>query len=275
MARSQPNSFDRVFARGPEAGPAATQKVREQDEGVPSVHELFNAHMRGSLDLQDFAEQLFNIGIPLTPAAARLIESVDATSGQLSFKLFSQALADDSMAFGGAGLPMIIKDQASAIITDNSGSAAPRKAPSESNAARPSTDISLDPFIKQQVRIERAQANKPAFSGNPIKQTNNTSAGNPFAGPSYRSPAGNHHGNNEEDANGSREMVNSATRMFVSGDVSRQDYEHLLMKCGVNLGAESELRRVICAHEKSGDSNFSQFMRVVHRELAVAEANGA
>jgi len=274
MARSQPNSFDRVFART-DANPAAAHKQQEQDDGVPSIHELFNAHMRGSLDIQDFAEALIcNHGQPLTPAAARLLESTDAMSGQLSFKLFSQALADDSMAFGGAGLPMIITDQASAIIHDNIGSAAPRKAPSELNAARPSTDISLDPFIKQQVRIERAQAQKPAFSGNPIKQTNNTSAGNPFAGPSYRSPAG-HHGNNEEDANGSREMVNSATRMYVSGDVSRQDYEHLLMKCGVNLGAESELRRVICAHEKSGDSNFSQFMRVVHRELAVAEANGA
>merc|ERR1719171_1479466 len=79
----------------------------------------------------------------------------------------------------GAGVPMIIKDQAAAIISDNCGAPAPRKAPSECSAARPSTDISADPFIKQQVRLERAAAKGP-FPGNPVVQTNHVSAGNPF-----------------------------------------------------------------------------------------------
>merc|ERR1711907_380876 len=95
---------------------------------------------------------------------------------------------------------------------------------------RPSTDINQDPFIKAQVRLERAaQKQQGPFSGNPVVQTNNVSAGNPLAPPLHEVPVNRGCGG---DAYSTREVANTATRMFVGGEMSRMDYESFLMKSG-------------------------------------------
>lgn len=232
------------------------------------MHELFTAFMRDELSLQEFAEAIDTLhSILLTPAAARLLTSPDGMSGQLSFNQFQRALQEVVGPSGGAGKKLIISDQASAIISDNTGPAAPMKPPSQLGAGRPSTDISQDPFIKQQVRLERA-AQKGPFPGNPVVQTNHVSAGNPLAEILSRAPAA--QGGQADEAYGSREMANTATRMFVGGEIGRLDYEGFLAQSGVQLSAESEITRLIINHEKVGDGNFSQFMRAVNRQLGSA-----
>mmetsp|Transcript_39659 Transcript_39659/g.72365 ORF Transcript_39659/g.72365 Transcript_39659/m.72365 type:complete len:227 (-) Transcript_39659:46-726(-) len=160
----------------------------------------------------------------------------------------------------GAGLPMIISDQASAIISDNSGAPAAAAAPSQSCTRRPATDINLDPFIKAQHRLERT-TNKGQMS-NPVVQTNKVSPGNPFASAAgTRSEAG------PEDPYAEREMANTATRMFVAGELSQVDYEKFLEKFGVQLESTSELARLIASHGKVGDGNFVQMSRALKREI--------
>jgi hypothetical protein len=251
-------SFNRLFAR---------QANDDGDnDGTPSVHELFSRAMRDDISLRAFAEALVSLhGIRLTPSAVRLLTSTDASSGRLSFAQFQRALQEADAPDCGAGLPMVIRDQAAAIISDNSGAPTP---PFQSSAAKQATDISADPFIKQQVRIERAAAKGP-FGGNPVVQTNHTSAGNPLVAPS----SGMQH--RQEEVYDSREMANTATRMFVGGDISRADYESFLAKFGVRLTAESELRRLITAHEKVGDGNFMQFTRALSREIEIADASNS
>jgi hypothetical protein len=258
MARGQVNSFDRIFSR--------PVKSDGENGSPPSVHELFSAAMRDEMTLRDFAEALASChGIRLTSAAVRLLTSVDATSGRLSFSQFQRALQEPDTLQVGAGLPLNISDQASAIISDNSGVPMPRAAPSQLSANRPATDISADPFIKQQVALERAAAKGP-FPGNPVVQTNQASVGNPLV--EQRQPQARH----EEDMYGGDEMANTATRMFVGGDISRIEYESFLTKCGVQMGPESELRRLITAHEKVGNGNFMQFKRALTRETELADA---
>lgn len=261
MARNAPNSFNQIF--GTDAA------GRAEADGPPSVHELFNATLRGELALGQFADALYEIhNIQITPAAVRLMSSTDATSGRLKFQDLQRALQDGDMPSGGAGRPMIISDQASAIISDNCGPAVPRNLPSQEGAARPSTDISADPFIKQQVKLERAAAKaKGAFSGNPIAKTNNASRGNPLATLGHET----RYQDRGDDAYDSREMANTATRMFVAGEMSRVDYEAYLVKSGIAPVGE-ELRKLIAAHEQIGDGNFGQFMRAVNREMAASGA---
>lgn len=260
MARGQLNSFDRIFSR-PSNG-------RDGENGSPpSVHELFSAAMRDEITLRDFAEALASChGIRLTSAAVRLLTSVDATSGRLSFTQFQRALQEPEDGLEcGAGKPLTIADQASAIISDNSGRPMPRAAPSQLSAHRPATDISADPFIKQQVLLERAAAKGP-FPGNPVVQTNQASAGNPFV--AQRQPQA-----QNEELYGGEEMANTATRMFVGGDLSREEFEGFLTKCGVQMSPESELRRLITTHEKVGNGNFMQFKRALNREMEIADTS--
>mmetsp|Transcript_49721 Transcript_49721/g.78709 ORF Transcript_49721/g.78709 Transcript_49721/m.78709 type:complete len:265 (-) Transcript_49721:93-887(-) len=258
MARGQVNSFDRIFSR--------PGRHEGENGSPPSVHELFSAAMRDEITLRDFAEALASChNIRLTAASVRLLTSVDATSGRLSFSQFQRALQEPDVIECGAGKPLTIADQASAIISDNSGVPMPRAAPSQLSTHRPATDISVDPFIKQQVLLERA-AQKGPFPGNPVVQTNQVSVGNPLVEQRQQQPR-------HEDLYSGDEMANTATRMFVGGDLSREDYESFLTKCGVHLGSESELRRLIIAHEKVGNGNFMQFKRALNREIEIAEAS--
>lgn len=257
MARNIPNSFDRVFGQ--------PQHAQANQDEPPRVHELFTAHLRGEISLPEFSEALFSThGIEMTRAAFHLLQGTDAKSGQLSFQQFQKALQDWSEPEGGAGGAMIIKDQAGSIIHDNCGAPSPLIPPSQTGAARPSTDISKDPFIKAQVKLERAAAKGP-FQGNPVWKTNNVSRGNPLCQPmdlGERAAPG-----TEE---GPREMANTATRMFVGGELSRENYEVALMKIGIQLGGDSKIMQLINAHDKVGDGNFSQFMRAINKEAVLA-----
>jgi hypothetical protein len=241
------------------------QQQRESD-GPPSVHELFTATMRDDMSLRDFEEALLALhGIRMSHAAMRLMSSTDGTIGRLNFQQFARALQDGTDLSVGAGRPMIIRDKASAIISDNCGVAEPAHH-QQLSSARPSTDICQDPFIKEQIRLERAAAKGP-FPGNPVRQTNHVSPGNPFVQEVRQSTAyaaG-------SQACDSREMASTATRMFVGGELSSADYEGFLMRSGLQLASDSELHRLISAHDKVGDGNFAQFMRVVNRELAAME----
>jgi hypothetical protein len=169
---------------------------------------------------------------------------------------------------------MVRSDQASAIISDNSGAPVPMGA---CPAAKVATDISADPFIKQQVLIERAAAKGP-FAGNPVVQTNHASVGNTLARHAAVRDSRSQYARGsptsaEDEAYDSREMANTATRMFVGGELNRRDYESFLTKFGVRLNAESELARLISAHEKVGDGNFVQFTRALKRELETIDSS--
>lgn len=261
------SSFDRVFAR---ASPDANAPSESQNgDGLPSVHELFSMLMRDEISLRDFAQGLRSLhGIQLTDAAIRLLTSVDANSGRLSFAQFQRSLQEDGAPQGGAGLPMIISDQAAAIISDNCGAPVAAAAPSQACTRRPATDINADPFIKAQHRVER-NTNRGQMS-NPVLQTNNVSPGNPLAGAACtRSEAG------SEDPYSEREMAYSATRMYVAGELSQGDYEKFLLKFGVHLESESELARLIRTHGKVGDGNFVQMSRALKRELVALDGAAA
>eukprot|EP00927_Polykrikos_kofoidii_P062802 TRINITY_DN57607_c0_g1_i1.p1 TRINITY_DN57607_c0_g1~~TRINITY_DN57607_c0_g1_i1.p1 ORF type:complete len:283 (+),score=44.66 TRINITY_DN57607_c0_g1_i1:84-932(+) len=260
MSRAAPSSFDKIFARDA-PGSAAPGERGEGD--VPTVHELFSAVMRNELGMRDFAQalaELHNIG--LTPAAVRLLASVDATSGRLSFAQFQRALQDNGGGVplgGGAGLANQFQDQAAAIITDNSGQPVPV---SQTDAKKANTDISADAYVRQHKIVSSVQANRGAFSANPVRKTNTASAGNPLA-PRSSSPAG---GEQEEVA--SREALQTATRIYVGGELSRGEYEGFLTRFGVDLGGDSDLQRLIASHEQVGDGNFIKIFQAVKRELA-------
>lgn len=63
-----------------------------------------------------------------------------------------------------------------------------------------------------------------------------------------------------------REAVQTATRMFVSGDLDRREYEGFLLKSGVQLHGESEVQKLIVSHEKVGDGKFLSLSRALNRE---------
>lgn len=249
-----PTSFDRIFARS--AGEV------EGEGSPPSVHELFTAVMRDELDLGRFAEALEVLhGVRLTPTAIKLLSSTDGRSGRLQFSQFQRALQDDSGDNDmGAGKASIFKDQAKAIIADNCGEAV---APDRVAVAKVHTDISKDEFVKQKVRVEMAQARGPGPGSNPVVPTNRVSLGNPLV--AARVDATGSDAGKEESA--TRDMANTATRMFISGELNRKGYEDLLGRVGVKLTAESELQRMILSHEKVGDGRFVPLSRALQREL--------
>jgi len=96
--------------------------------------------------------------------------------------------------------------------------------------------------------------------------TNRVSAGNPLAdrGRGDAEPAA------DADPYGTREMAQTATRMYVSGELDRVGFEKFLARFGVDLGGESELRHMIEAHERVGDGSFVSFSRALQRELEKA-----
>eukprot|EP00928_Gymnodinium_smaydae_P061306 TRINITY_DN45413_c0_g1_i2.p1 TRINITY_DN45413_c0_g1~~TRINITY_DN45413_c0_g1_i2.p1 ORF type:complete len:266 (+),score=65.58 TRINITY_DN45413_c0_g1_i2:77-874(+) len=260
-------SLGRVF---PRAGDAA-----EDEAKPPPIHELFTALMRDELSLPSFAQALQGLhGIRLSPAAVRLLSSVDATSGRLSFAQFQRALQEGPGTMAqpcseglGAGKANAFKDKASAIITDNSG--APVPGPTFA-APKVATDISADEFVRAKQRVT-GQA-RGAFQANPVVPTNRVSAGNPLAGamadrrPSFEAtgaPAA-------EGGESAREVAQTATRMYVSGELNAAEYEAFLARCGIRPAQGSELKRLIASHEKVGDGQFLQLMRTLQRELDTA-----
>lgn len=249
--RGSGNSFNRIFG---------TDGKGDEDSEVPSVHELFAAAMNDIMDLQEFAQMLVEYhGVHLTPSAARLLASVDAASGRLSFSQFQKALNEGTPdPIEGAGRRNIFQDQASAIIADNCGAPS---APPTQGSSKVSTDISSDreAFAKQSKQLESVQS-RGAFASNPVVRTNRVSAGNPLARTTGQA--------SEEDPYGTREMAQTAVRLYVGGELDRLGFEKFLTRMGIKYDSESELRKLIETHEKVGDGNFVQFMRVVQKELA-------
>uniref|UniRef100_A0A7S1MF69 Uncharacterized protein n=1 Tax=Alexandrium catenella TaxID=2925 RepID=A0A7S1MF69_ALECA len=253
-----PTSFNRIF--GGEDGGAGGDK--------PSVHELFAAAMRDEMSLPHFAQALVSMhGVRMTPSAARLLSSVDAASGRLSFAQFQKALTEDiGDDPGQAGRPNVFQDQAKAIIEDNLGAPS---APSTAVPVKHSTDISADSFVRQRHRVEQFQAQGP-FSANPVRKTNTASAGNPLAaGPAEEQSRG-----EPEDTYGYRAMANTATRMFVAGELDRPGYEKFLRRFGVQLTPECELQRLVIRQASTGDCKFTDLSRALQRELARLEPGG-
>uniref|UniRef100_A0A7R9ZYN8 EF-hand domain-containing protein n=1 Tax=Pyrodinium bahamense TaxID=73915 RepID=A0A7R9ZYN8_9DINO len=257
MQRGEPTSFSRIFGGGTDGSAG--------DQRPPSVHELFSAAMRDDLSLPHFAQALVSLhGVRLTPAASRLLSSVDATSGRLTFAQFQKALAQDSDGEScKAGLPSAFQDQAKAIIEDNLGAPS---APPPAAAAKHSTDISADPFVRQQRQLEKRETHGP-FSGNPVRKTNAVSAGNTLAAPHQES-----RGDRDE---GALCLANTATRMFVSGELDRMGYEKFLRRFGLQLTPESELQRLVVRQEQTGDCPFAELAKAFQRELARSEAGGS
>ena len=60
--------------------------------------------------------------------------------------------------------------------------------------------------------------------------------------------------------------MQTATRMFVSGELDRREYESFLSKSGVQLSDESEVRKLIVRHEKVGDGKFHSLSQALRRE---------
>ncbi|CAJ1420202.1 unnamed protein product [Effrenium voratum] len=228
MARSR-NSFERIFARDDKPQPT---------EGQASLHELFSMAMREQLPLPQLAEALEALhGIRLTPSAARLLSSVDAGSGRLSFSQFQRALQEDSGDPGaGAGRPNVFTDQAKSIIADNAG--APKPPAPRGDHCRAHTDISEEDFVKAGQMASKVQAQGP-FRGNVVVPTNEVSRGNPLVRQDFPG-----------EAEGSRDMTRTATRMFISGELDRAGYEKFLTQMGVRLTADCELQRLILSHER-------------------------
>eukprot|EP00416_Gambierdiscus_australes_P019542 CAMPEP_0171065770 /NCGR_PEP_ID=MMETSP0766_2-20121228/7036_1 /TAXON_ID=439317 /ORGANISM="Gambierdiscus australes, Strain CAWD 149" /LENGTH=258 /DNA_ID=CAMNT_0011521897 /DNA_START=54 /DNA_END=830 /DNA_ORIENTATION=+ len=253
MQRGGPTtSHNRIFGGGGSDGP--------EDE-KPSVHELFSAAMRNELNLQQLAQALSALhGIHLTPAAARLLLSVDAASGRLTFAQFQKSLLlEEGGDVGEAGRPNVFEDQAKAIIEDNLGEPV---APRVGDPAKHSTDISADPFVKQRRHMEQSQARGP-FSANPVMDTNRPSMGNPLVAsraPREEAP--------EDSWDGAREMANTATRMFVGGELDGAGYEKFLRRFGVQMTPECELHRLVLRQQRTGDCKFVDIMRALQRELA-------
>lgn len=253
-----PSSFGRVL-------PAEQQTGAGQESGLPTVHQLFVAAMRDELPLRQLADALYELhGIRLTPAAARLLSSTDAASGRLAFSQFQRALQDTLGDFEvGAGRPNTFEDQAAAIIRDNNGSKAP-PAPA-TGLGKQNTDISADAFVKQQARLAKGKDRGP-FGDNPVLKTNRPSAGNPLA--------------SRQDEPATRpaqrlEHAAAASRAFVSGDVGAPEYEEFLRRLGLPLAEDGELMRLIGAQVRSGNVNFTQLSRALHRECNEADRSRA
>jgi len=273
MARRGGNplsSFDRILGRQP--GSAG------RDEGQPpSMHELFTMAMSDQLPLPQFAEALMEFhGVRLTPAAAKLLSSVDAGSGRLSFSQFQKALQDQGHGRGPqAGLPVHFQDQAQAIIEDNSGMPQAPIAREAGALGKPHTDISNDAFVKASQQISKVQA-RGAFSGNVVRPTNEASPGNPFTSlgdATYADLPENV--DMKEDPYGVRDMSRTATRMFVSGEINRQGYEKFLTRLGLVPAPESDLRKLIISHERTGDGSFAALSRALTTEMARAGLGGS
>lgn len=268
--RGSGNSFDRIFARTPGDAPGAA------DGDKPTVHELFAAAMNDQLPLRDFARLLVELhDLHMTPAAARLLSSVDAASGRLSFAQFQRALGEsaEGAQAHGAGHKTVFEDQASAIISDNCGAPC---APGPQGTTKLSTDISADreAVIKRSQQVS-GQQSRGAFSSNPVMRTNRVSAANPLANPGGEGSAGSSGAATEgsaDDPYGTREMAQTATRMYVGGELDRPGYEKFLQRFGIALDSESELRRLVEAHEKVGDGSFVVMARALQREIAKVEA---
>lgn len=259
MARGGgPSSFGRVFPGGE---PGQLGAGRQQDSGLPTVHQLFVAAMRDELPLRQFADALHELhGIRLTPAAAKLLSSTDAASGRLAFSQFQRALQDTSGDWEvGAGRPVSFEDQAAAIIRDNCGSPAPPLL--GGCVAKQNTDISADAFVKQQVRLSKGQARGP-FGDNPIMKSNRVSAGNPVA-ERVASPA--------PPSDPRLEHMGLASRMFVSGEIEALEYEAALREVGLIIDEDSELKRLINVHITTGNVNFTALSRALQREFELAE----
>jgi len=250
--RGPETSFDKIFGGAAAAAPAA-----DKDEEKPSVNALFTALMRDELGFAAFEELLHAMhNITLTGAAVRLLHSTDATSGRLKYQQFQKALAEGGYEESDvAGKPNLLKDQAGAIIADNSGAAVPGP---RYAAPKVHTDISVDDFAKQHSKVARNQQAKGAFASNPVVQSNQVSSGNPLA----QSRAAN------APVDDDREVGQVATRMYASGELNRREYEEFLAGIGVALSRESELLRLIISHEKVGDGNFLKLSKALQSELA-------
>jgi len=266
--RGGPSSFGRVF-------PTAADKSASDPEvegSPPSVHELFSMAVRDELSLPRFAECLHEFhGVRLTNAAVKLLVSTDGSSGRISFVQFQRALQETSEDLDGkAGVPIVRTDQAFAIINDNNG-APVAPAPIESTA-KITTDISADIFLKQMHKVAVSQA-KGAFGSNPVVKSNRVSAGNPLVAvrePDRPSPRGVRLEPARDEASRQRELAQTATRMFVVGEIDRKEYLQFLSRCGVDCGPNSELSKLIISQEKVGEQSFTQIMRLLQREMARA-----
>jgi hypothetical protein len=253
-------------ARGGRGGKGSFERLFQRDDtGVdadrpPSVHELFAASMRDEITLQQLREALVDVhGLEITPAADRLLSGVDAASGRLSFADFQRAMSQaDGSAGGGAGKPVQYTDQAKAIISDNSGAAAP--APSVV-AKKQHSDISNDAFVIRKTEVDKRFAAKGEWGSTPVLRTNQVSEGNPLAARVGALLPG-------EDSSEPRDMANTATRMFVSGELDAASYEQFLEGLGVGLSDRSEIRRLITAQKQTGDGSFTRLSRAVQAELA-------
>lgn len=254
----EPTSFSRIFGGGSSA---------DEGDDTPSVHVLYSAHMRGELALPQFREALrclHNIRLP--PAAERLLQSVDAASGRMPFSQFQKSLGNEGVILGQqAGRPNVFTDQAKAIIEDNLGAPS---APSRAAPAKHSTDISADVYVRQQTRLDKAQARGP-FNSNPVMRTNKPSGANPLIAlrreEAERSSA-------SQDPSDPRELAYAATRMFISGDLDRSGYEDLAQRLGADLSPESELQRLILKQDRTGDCKFTDLARALQtRRDAEAE----
>ncbi|CAE7843393.1 CAMK2A [Symbiodinium microadriaticum] len=235
------SSFERVFPR------SGTESAPVQPSGdAPSVHELFAMALREELPLPELAEALSRLhGIRMTVAAARLLSSVDAGSGRLSFSQFQRALQEDSAPLAEAGVPNVFVDQAKAIIADNCGSPLPPE-DRRGDHNRPRTDISNEDFVKAGIFASRVQAQGP-FRGSVLVPTNDASAANPLA---QRVPA--------ESAD------DELAGMYIGGELDRSGYEQYLSQIG--LGLDLEVQKLIATHERAGVS-FSALCRAVMAAL--------
>lgn len=261
-------SFDKIFSR-------ADPDPKEGKDAKPKVHDLFMSVCRDELSLENFSEALYGWhNIMLTQAAVRLLQSIDAQSGRLSFAQFQRALQeDDAPLDGGAGLGIKYADQASAIIMDNCGAPIPGMTVAQGKAL---TDISADSFVRAKQRVQVMQG-RGAFNSNPVMKTNKPSQGNPMNqmdrahSPPIRGAMGAMKAAMAED----REVIINATREFVGGDIPRREYESVLAQAGIPLTRESELQKLILSHDQVGDGNFLQMNKALQRLTGAASARSA
>lgn len=222
--------------------------------------------MREDLSLRDFAEVLATYhSIHIPPACVKLLMSVDAASGHISFSQFQRALGQGGSEAGQAGKPIIFQDQAKSIIEDNSGR--PDAPPRITGSGKFSTDISADSFVRRKVELDRTYVSGD-FSSNPIEDTNFASVGNPLV-ERLRDPSG-----QSEELYGAREMANTATRMFLNAELDQLGYEQFLDRLGVQITEENGLKKLISTQQRSGSCTFQQFSKILQRELGRIDARG-
>jgi len=268
-------SFDKILGRQPGSN------VRPEGE-PPSMHELFAMTMREELTLPQFMQALAQLhNVRVTPAAARLLSSIDASSGRVTFAQFQRALQEDLDTHALThGMRIHILDQAHAIMEDNLGPPLPPEP--RIGAGKHMTDINQDEVVKACQRIGKIQA-KGAFSCGLIGNTNEASYGNPFrarteaaiaeAEVPFQRPDDVLRPEKAEDDYGLRQMGANATRMFVNGDLDKKGFEKFLARCGIVPDRDSDLwRQIICHNEGSG--SFTKLSLAVDRELSRAAASG-